>query len=127
LILLAFCPLFAALYPLTQIYQLEEDRRRGDRTLALMLGVRRSLLVSLGAVGGALVLLAMAGVRAGWGTEDVPRWLALALCAVVWALVLLPWLQRQSAMSAREHQRGMYQALGAWALTDVAVVLAWGT
>jgi len=30
-------------------------------------------------------------------------------------------------MSARDHQRGMYQALGAWALTDVAVVLAWGT
>ena len=30
-VLLAFCPLFAGLYPLTQLYQLEEDRRRGDR------------------------------------------------------------------------------------------------
>jgi 4-hydroxybenzoate polyprenyltransferase len=29
LILLAFCPLFAALYPLTQLYQFDEDRRRG--------------------------------------------------------------------------------------------------
>lgn len=127
LVLLAFCPLFAALYPLTQIYQLEEDRRRGDRTLALMLGVRRSLLVSLGAVGAAFALLALAGMRAGWGMEDVRRWLALALCAVAWGMVLVPWLRRQSAMSAREHQRGMYQALGAWALTDVVVVLAWGT
>jgi 4-hydroxybenzoate polyprenyltransferase len=127
LVLLAFCPLFAALYPLTQIYQVEEDRRRGDRTLALMLGVRRSLLVSLGAAGGAFALLALAGVRAGWGMQDVWRWLALALCVVAWGTVLVSWLQRQGGMSARDHQRGMYQALGAWALTDVAVVLAWGT
>jgi len=33
LVLLGFCPLFAGLYPLTQLYQVEEDRRRGDRTL----------------------------------------------------------------------------------------------
>jgi len=127
MVLLAFCPLFAALYPLTQIYQLEEDSRRGDRTLALMLGVRRSLFVSLGAVGVAFVLLALAGVRIGWGVQDVRRWLPLALCGVAWGLVLVSWLHRQRRMSARDHQRGMYQALGAWALTDVAVVLAWGT
>ncbi|PYO27101.1 MAG: hypothetical protein DMD73_10585, partial [Gemmatimonadetes bacterium] len=39
LVLLGFCPLFAGLYPLTQLYQLEEDRRRGD------LWVRAWLLV----------------------------------------------------------------------------------
>jgi len=34
-------PLFAGLYPLTQfLYQFEEDQRRGDRTLALILGMR---------------------------------------------------------------------------------------
>ena len=126
-ILLAFCPLFAALYPLTQIYQLEEDSRRGDRTLALMLGVRRSLLVSLGAAGGAFALLALAGVRVGWGMQDLRRWLPLAVCAVAWGLVLTSWLLRQGGMNARDHQRGMYQALGVWALTDLAVVLAWGT
>jgi hypothetical protein len=92
-----------------------------------MLGVRRSLLVSLGAAGGAFAVLALAGVRAGWGMQDVWRWLALALCAVAWGTVLVSWLHRQGGMSARDHQRGMYQALGAWALTDVAVVLAWGT
>ena len=43
IVLLAFCPLFAALYPLTQLYQFEEDQRRGDRTLALILGMSRSL------------------------------------------------------------------------------------
>lgn len=127
LVLLAFCPLFAALYPLTQIYQLEEDRRRGDRTLALLLGTRRSLLLSVTATGGAFALLALAGVRAGWGPQDVWRWLALALCVVTWGLLLVPWLRRQERMSARDHQRGMYQALGAWALTDAAVVLAFGT
>lgn len=126
LVLLAFCPLFAALYPLTQIYQLEEDRRRGDRTLALMLGVRRSLLVSLGAAGAAFALLTLAGVRAGWGMQDPWRWLALAVCAVVWGLVLVSWLHRHGRMTARDHQRGMYKALGAWALTDLAVVMAWG-
>jgi lycopene elongase/hydratase (dihydrobisanhydrobacterioruberin-forming) len=47
LVLLGFCPLFAALYPLTQIYQIEEDSRRGDRTLAVTLGPRRSLLAAL--------------------------------------------------------------------------------
>ena len=67
LVLVAFCPLFAALYPLTQIYQLEEDRGRGDRTLALLLGVRRSLVVSLAAAGAAFGLLAPPGIRAGWG------------------------------------------------------------
>jgi len=47
LVLLGFCPLFAGLYPLTQLYQMEEDRRRGDRTLALMLGMRASLAVAI--------------------------------------------------------------------------------
>jgi 4-hydroxybenzoate polyprenyltransferase len=127
LVLLAFCPLFAALYPLTQIYQVEEDRRRGDRTLALMLGVRRSLLVSLGAAAAAFALFVLAGMRAGWGPRDGGRWAALALCALVWGMLLVSWLRRYGRMSERDHQRGMYQALGAWALTDLAVVLAWAT
>jgi hypothetical protein len=29
-------------------------------------------------------------------------------------------------MSPAEHQRGMYQALAAWAVTDLVVVLCWG-
>jgi hypothetical protein len=49
----------------------------------------------------------------------------LALAALAWTLVLVPWLLRERRMSTREHQRGMYQALLAWAVTDVAVALAW--
>jgi lycopene elongase/hydratase (dihydrobisanhydrobacterioruberin-forming) len=127
LILLGFCPLFAALYPLTQIYQFEEDSRRGDRTLARTLGVRRSLLVSLGAAATAFAVFGLAGVRAGWGDQDAWRWLLLGLSAVAWGWILVGWLRRWRGMGVAEHQRGMYQALGAWALTDVTVVLAWGT
>jgi lycopene elongase/hydratase (dihydrobisanhydrobacterioruberin-forming) len=126
-VLLGFCPLFAALYPLTQIYQFEEDRRRGDRTLALTLGVKRSLIVSLTAAAIGYCVFVTAGWLAGWGREDTWRWVLLAVSAAVWAAVLLNWIRRHGAMQVREHQRGMYQALAAWALTDLVVVFAWGT
>jgi hypothetical protein len=29
-------------------------------------------------------------------------------------------------MNSDEHQAGMYAALGAWAVTDLVVILAWG-
>lgn len=126
LVLLAFCPLFAALYPLTQIYQFEEDSRRGDRTLALFLGLRGSLVVALAAAVLAFFLFGLAGLRAGWGPGQVWRWLLLVSAGLGWAMVLIPWLVRGSRMTATEHQQRMYRALIAWALTDVAVVLAWG-
>ena len=125
LVLLGFCPLFAALYPLTQIYQFEEDARRGDRTLARTLGIRKSLLISLVATGAAFCLFAAAGAIAGWGAEDLGRWVTLGLCAVIWGVVLVRWLLRRDRMGPLEHQHGMYQALGAWAVTDLAIVFAW--
>jgi 4-hydroxybenzoate polyprenyltransferase len=127
LILLGFCPLFAALYPLTQIYQVEEDTRRGDRTLTIFLGVRRSLLLALVGVITAFGLFTAAGARAGWKPYESWRWLVLGLAALGWGLVLVPWLWRHRHMVARQHQHGMYRALFAWALTDLAVVLAWAT
>jgi 4-hydroxybenzoate polyprenyltransferase len=126
LILLAFGSLFAALYPLTQIYQFEEDARRGDRTLARTLGVRRSLMVAVAAAVIAFGLFAAAALRAGWSRSDAWRWVLLSLAAASWAVVLIPWLWRQRSMTGGEHQHGMYRALFAWALTDLAVVLAWG-
>jgi 4-hydroxybenzoate polyprenyltransferase len=127
LLLLAFCPLFAALYPLTQIYQFEEDARRRDRTLALFLGVRWSLIVALAATVVSFALFGLAGQKAGWDHTESWRWFLLVLAAVGWCVVLVPWLIRHHRMTAGEHQQGMYRALFAWALTDVAVVLAWGT
>ena len=127
LVLLGFCPLFAALYPLTQIYQFEEDSRRGDRTLARMLGVRRSLLVASCSAALAFVLFGAAAARSGWNWTDGWRWLGLAVSAAAWGMVLVPWLRHGESMRAAEHQGGMYHALCAWALTDVVVVLGWGT
>lgn len=129
LVLAAFCPLFASLYPLTQLYQLEEDARRGDRTLAVRLGARRSLDVAIVAALAAFALLAAAGVHAGWGLArgDAARWTVLAVAAAVWALVLVPWRLHVAQRSPAEHQRGMYWALGAWAVTDLAVAASWAT
>lgn len=125
-ILIAFCPLFAALYPLTQIYQFEEDARRGDRTLARTLGVRRSLVVSGVAVALAFLGFSLGGAAAGWGVEGSWRWLCLVVAAGAWVVVLFPWYRKRDAMSPHEHQVGMYRALVAWAVTDFSVALAWG-
>ena len=119
LVLLAFCPLFAGLYPLTQLYQLEEDRRRGDQTLALRLGTQRSLAVALGATVVAFGLFgaAAAVLRPG------PLAAALAIPLAAWLWVLVPWYREHASWNATDHQRGMYRALGAWAVTDLAVLM----
>ena len=127
LVLLAFCPLFAALYPLTQLYQLDEDLRRGDRTLASVLGIARSLDAAIIAAIIAFLCFVAAGVRAGWRfPEDAWRWLALAGAALGWAIVLVPWRLRLPRLTPADHQRGMYRALAAWAVTDAIVVFGWG-
>jgi hypothetical protein len=46
---------------------------------------------------------------------------------LAWLLVLVPWLLRYQHMTARDHQHGMYRALLAWAVTDIAVVVTWAT
>lgn len=129
LLLLGFCPLFAALYPLTQLYQLEEDARRGDRTLALLLGARRSLDVAMAATAAAFLLFGVAARRSGWAAAPGSgwRWGVLALALLAWCVVLVPWRKSAARWTPREHQRGMYRALGTWAVTDAAVLLAWGT
>ena len=119
LVLLAFCPLFAGLYPLTQLYQLEEDRRRGDRTLAIRIGLRASLGLAIGAT-----LLAF-GLFV-WAAALAHSWSRLPLLLVplaVWLVVLVPWYRRRDMASPAEHQRGMYRALVAWAVTDAVVIL----
>ena len=117
LILLGFCPLFAGLYPLTQLYQMDEDRRRGDRTLALLLGLRTSLGVAIGCTGLAFALFVWAAValRATTWPLGVPL--------AVWLAVLLPWYRQRERFTAAAHQRAMYRALAAWAMTDVVVLL----
>jgi 4-hydroxybenzoate polyprenyltransferase len=120
LVLLAFAFLFAALYPLTQLYQFDEDRRRGDRTLALVIGMRRSLFFAV-----SMCLLAFAFLGAGLaGGPAGSNTFFLVLPLAVWLGLLLRWLARYPTMSLAEHKRGMYRALQAWALTNVTVLAA---
>lgn len=125
LLLLGFAPLFGALYPLTQLYQVDADRARGDSTLAVRLGVRRALAFSILQVGVAFALFGAAGWFAGWHTVPGLRWSALAIALLAWLAVLAPWHRDGPGWASGDHQRAMYHALVAWALTDVAILLAW--
>lgn len=118
LVLLGFCPLFAGLYPLTQLYQLEEDRRRGDRTLALILGSKRSLAVALISVTVAFALFAWAAGALAAGRRAA----LLVVPLAAWLAVLVPWYAGHARWSAAAQQRGMYRALAAWAVTDLTVL-----
>ncbi|HEX6644198.1 MAG TPA: UbiA family prenyltransferase [Gemmatimonadales bacterium] len=123
--ILAFGPLFGALYPLTQLYQLEEDRRRGDRTLAAALGARSSLAASIGAALLAFAVLGAGAAAMEWPPAERWRWMPLAAALLAWLVLLVPWYRRAEHLDSRSHERGMYLALGAWALTDIGVLAAW--
>lgn len=114
----AFAPLFAAFYPLTQIYQIEEDRERGDYTLAIALGVERVLNIALLCVAIAFALFA-AAIVIGPANRFSP---AFVIPLAAWVLVLVPWISNHESMTRREHQDGMYKALRAWAVTDIMLL-----
>jgi len=117
---IGFALLFGALYPTTQIYQIEEDRSRGDRTLVIKVGEGLSL-------GLALLLALLAHGCFAWGAllaHRNPLWLLISLAA--WCGVLVPWWAHWRTMSQKQHEAGMYWTLGAWAVTDIAVlILLW--
>lgn len=117
-----FAPLFAALYPLTQLYQIGEDRARGDHTLAVALGVRWSLAISIVAVLVAFPFFARASQWSEGNSHIAAPFLLIAWLA--WMGVLIPWIILAPRLSPSAHKRGMYAALGAWAVTDIAVFLA---
>lgn len=123
LVLLAFCPLFAGLYPLTQLYQFAEDRRRGDRTLALILGMRASLMVAIACAVLAFALFAGAVVVLAPGVKG---WI-LVVPVILWSVILIRWFLDHPRWTPRQHQLGMYRALAAWAVTDLAVVYVFAT
>jgi hypothetical protein len=63
-------------------------------------------------------------VAGGW-QWPAGRWLALAVALAAWLIVLLPWLRTAEVRTPAQHQRGMYLALAAWAVTDLAVAVSW--
>jgi 1,4-dihydroxy-2-naphthoate octaprenyltransferase len=121
IVCVAFGALFAAFYPLTQIYQIDEDTRRGDRTLVILLGVERSLRLSVVFTRLAFALFVAAVVIA----ERSPMWIvALLFPLYMWSFILAKWRAQAGWMSDADHKRGMYKALLSWAATDVAVLVA---
>jgi len=119
-VVLAFFWFFVGFYPLTQIYQVDEDTRRGDYTLALALGKRNALLLACGGVGIGFTFLASEVVRRYRGAWSA----GLALAFLAWGGVLVPWYLRRRQVGVAYEQRGFYLALYAWAITDLAVVVA---
>jgi 1,4-dihydroxy-2-naphthoate octaprenyltransferase len=115
-----FAFLFAALYPMTQIYQVVEDSRRGDRTLVIQVGMGRSLALAL------LAALLAHGCFA-FGVQALGRSpLPMVLSLLAWLAVLLPWLRQWRTMTDPQHEAGMYWGLGAWAVTDLSILaLLW--
>jgi 4-hydroxybenzoate polyprenyltransferase len=114
-----------AMYPLTQLYQMEEDARRGDRTLCLVLGASRALKLSEAS----LLLAGAAGV-----TVTVLRfsWLDGMLLAAAFGLLacLVERLRRQYAsLSMREAFRWVllcqYAAAAAFTLFIGARLARW--
>ena len=80
--------LIGASYPLTQIYQHEEDRKRGDITLSIILGIKGSF-----AFAALLFLLATVLIYWYWQLEHQIRnfWLFLLFIIPV-LLIFLKWL-----------------------------------
>jgi 1,4-dihydroxy-2-naphthoate octaprenyltransferase len=77
--------LIGATYPLTQVYQHEEDSKRGDKTLSLVLGIRGSFYFSAG-----LFLLSGILIFAYWYRLDLLTnfWLFLIISGPVFILFI---------------------------------------
>lgn len=112
-----FALLFATLYPMTQIYQVAEDTRRGDLTLVIRFGVGRSLFLALLAALGAHGLFFTAFLALG--RSPLPLLISLS----AWLALILPWLARWQSWPDSRHEAGMYWGLGAWAVTDLSLLI----
>jgi len=117
-----FTFLFAALYPLTQLYQIKEDRNRGDRTLTIVLGEPTSLLL-------AILMAILAHLLFAWGAAYYNKNIStIAISLLFWLASLFPWLANWRQKTPKQKESGMYIALTAWAITDISIlVLFWPT
>jgi len=119
-ILFAFFFLFVGFYPLTQIYQMEEDKKRGDLTIARALTKKYALLFSIAAVVVAFIFLF---------SEISKRYLEIRSIGIIfamfsWVFVLIPWYVKHQEVDTKYEQSAFYKALYAWAVTDIAVAVA---
>ena len=60
-------------YPLTQVYQIEEDTKRGDKTLAAALGVKGTIVWSAAFFGAAANVLSLYCIQNGFNARSEER------------------------------------------------------
>ena len=109
--------LFGSFYPMTQIYQMTEDRERGDKTLALALGVQRSL--DLAFLLGVLAAGAMIRAFIVWEhSSTVP-----AAALVVWLGFVGVWRKHATTLSPAGHAGYLTWSLRCWALVDLGILV----
>lgn len=89
--------LVGAFYPLTQVYQHEEDSRRGDRTISLVLGVKGTFIFSA-----ALFITASAFMHHYMiSFYDIRHFIIFAACLLPVIIYFLWWFLRAYGNSAQ--------------------------
>jgi len=116
----AFFCLLVAWYPLTQFYQVEEDRRRGDRTLTLTIGKRNGLILATVAALAGFAFLGAEILLRHWGLRAI----GVALGFLFWIAVLVHWWFHWREADILYERTGMYRLVWAFAVTQVGVLLA---
>ncbi len=112
-----FAFLFAGFYPLTQIYQYDYDRSRGDRTLTVWLRPRAALRFATIMVCCAFLIFLYGAAQ--WRLHFWTVFLILFVFAL-WIYLLYTW---RRYFAPFPHKDGMYDALYLWGLVDVSVIL----
>lgn len=88
-------------YPLTQIYQHEEDSRRGDRTLSLLLGIRGTyFFAAISLLAGALLLLWLY-----FSTGQIRNIFIFLLCTAPISFFFIGWVLR----AQKDRQEANYE------------------
>ena len=116
----AFSCLFAAWYPLTQFYQMEEDRQRGDRTLTLIIGKRNGLIVATVATLAGFAFLGAQVVLRYWDWRSI----GVAFAFLTWSAVIGHWWFHWRDADILYERTGMYRLVAAFAVTQIGVVVA---
>jgi 1,4-dihydroxy-2-naphthoate octaprenyltransferase len=118
---IAAAAIVGAIYPLSQVFQIDEDARRGDRTVAMMLGRAGTPRVAglLFAIGS--VLMALAAWRAGRRFDA-----ALFACAPVPLTLGVAWACRPAGDRAIFRRVALFQiaassAFGLYALARLVL------
>jgi len=142
LIFVGFGFLFGAVYPMTQFYQREEDERKGARTLALVLGVRGSMVFIHVCLVTALLCWVVAALGREWDSRDGLEagltaaqiawkvrplsslgWFALLFQAEIWIIFAAHWW---ITFERYPLKKGLYRAMVLWAFSNLCLVIAFG-